>query len=739
MENLIHNGENNYYFKSGDIRVFPSSFRGTYKAGDNTNDPDVTFDPEARLNTEANFILPKAIIGDSSYIIEYNTAQNKIKFVLGGYYFELSNANSYLEDLKDQYIGIKLRSITLLDPVQEGIKVEHQHDSTRKTYLLDSWEENADHVLDIPIGGDYAFTGINVIGSDLSAESITTHAKLKLILSDGSINQAAYLPVISHGAGINSLLHGEGLNADGKNQTVLGQYNSNNPKAIFEVGVGTSASDRKNALEVILDVNDSQTPTVVTRRTKINTDTTITGDTSITGTVNVGGKVTSSATVSGDSSTTLATKGYVDSLIGGINTSAVVPPSGGGGKYITAVSQSGAKISTSDQAFDSSISSSSTHNNAPTTKAVHTFVTDTINGLDVDYQGARGQFIEQIREVNGKIEASPRAFATTFDPDDENATNTVPTVSAIYAYIEQIKGDLTTDFTTTLGTTVGTMQGGATAGSGEFITGVTQSGGSISTSTKKFDTKITSDDNHSNAPTSKAVYTLVNDSIKNILTRTDITTTVTRNKQGKVPADSVEYHILDLIYPVGSIYMHQPDSLPETGPACPIPIGEWELIEAGRFLCAANNSSKGAYSLGNKAGSAETKLRDHSHTVTINSGGATTVTSEGMSANNAGSITIRRMNDSGAYPVTGTSGFITTSTTSGGKHGCIGWGGKTEDRQKVLFNIGHTHNSNIPSHSHTGTVSTVSTSSIDSGDIIGDGNTNNLPPYIAVYIWRRKS
>ena len=57
--NLIHNGAGNYYFRSSDIRIFPSAFRGTYEAiTEQGNTLNLTFDPEARLNTEANFILP---------------------------------------------------------------------------------------------------------------------------------------------------------------------------------------------------------------------------------------------------------------------------------------------------------------------------------------------------------------------------------------------------------------------------------------------------------------------------------------------------------------------------------------------------------------------------------------------------------------------------------------------------------------------------------------------------------
>ena len=111
----------NNYFKSRDVRVFPSSFRGTY---DNT-----TFDPEARLNTEANFIVPKMSGNKASYIVKYTT--NTISFVLGGYYFEINNLTDYA--LNGKYLNIKLRDITIAEN-----QAANNKDSKRKTSLLDT-------------------------------------------------------------------------------------------------------------------------------------------------------------------------------------------------------------------------------------------------------------------------------------------------------------------------------------------------------------------------------------------------------------------------------------------------------------------------------------------------------------------------------------------------------------------------------------------------------------------------
>jgi hypothetical protein len=101
MANLITIGDNKY-FKSKDVKVFPSSFRGAFKSGTATTAPEITFDPEARLNSEANFILPTATAVTDSYIVEYNQSQNTISFVLGGYHFLISQVADYLDEIKNK-------------------------------------------------------------------------------------------------------------------------------------------------------------------------------------------------------------------------------------------------------------------------------------------------------------------------------------------------------------------------------------------------------------------------------------------------------------------------------------------------------------------------------------------------------------------------------------------------------------------------------------------------------------
>lgn len=275
------------YFKSKDVRVFPSSFRGTY---DNTT----TFDPEARLNTEANFIVPKISGNKASYIVKYNT--NTISFVLGGYYFELTNLTDY--NLNDKYLNIKLRDITIAENQNADNK-----DSERKTSLLDTWETNNDHILDSSDSESEIsyFSGLKI--SSISPEEVA-YANIKLFDSEGNINQEAVLVDFDHGTGENTLMHGVGLKAGTINQTVFGTYNENKTDTLFEVGKGTE-TNRNNALEIsttTVNINNNTNingKIVITGATKINGMAEITDATEIKGDLTISNNTESESTTTG--------------------------------------------------------------------------------------------------------------------------------------------------------------------------------------------------------------------------------------------------------------------------------------------------------------------------------------------------------------------------------------------------------------------------------------------------------
>lgn len=679
MANLIQNK----YFKSKDIRVFPSSFRGAYKSGLSSTDPEISFDPEARLNTEANFILPKPALGKTSYILEYNTTKDKITFVLGGYYFEILGVGTYLPELKNKYVGIKLRTITLHDVT--NLDSQFQYDISRNTDILDSWHEASDLILDYKFDTTYCFTGLKVLSSGMSSEGST--ASIKLFNADGTLNREDCLPEITHGSGIQTLRSGQGLIAAGEYQTVLGTFNENNTSNLFEVGNGESAISRRNALEIAKN------------KTTIYVPTEINGNVHVEGTLTVSEKVTSACTESDDAPETLITKSYVDGMIGGIGSGAV---SGGAGEYVKAISQAGAAVTPTIQSFETSISESDpTTENAPTSKAVSDFVKSQVAKLDVAEIGGSKTYIQKISEADGKISAVPRSFSSEINATDDT---TAPTVQAVYEYVDDIKKTIEKKITSEITSTVdGIKIETQVGGDGSYLKTINQSKGTITPVSEAFDTAVTA--NTKNAPTSAAVKTFteatVNSKVAGIWTESSV------KKSSSSAASSLKSIILDAIYPVGSVYICYSENKLE---ACPLKERfdgtEWEAIAAGKFLVSASTTN-GIYKFGNTGGSADAVAVKHAHSfsneITTNETGAHSHTIKWFdtSAHDSSTDNTLRSADSGDGGGVSESKWPKIETTSNGAH-------------KHTFKL-----------------------SGDTAESGYDGANKNLPPYIAVYMWRR--
>ena len=141
--------------------------------------------------------------------------------------------------------------------------------------------------------------------------------------------------------------------------------------------------------------------------------------------------------------------------------------------------------------------------------------------------------------------------------------------------------------------------------------------------------------------------------------------------------------IFNLIYPVGSIYM----SVNATNPGTLFG-GTWEQIQ-DKFLLAAGSS----YEAGSAGGSADASVIAHTHTVTgtAASNGAHTHSMNKQWSDGSGS--------SSAYMKTSNRTLTTKSTASAGAH----------------------------THSVTGTAASTGVAAAG----------KNMPPYLAVYVWKR--
>jgi hypothetical protein len=86
-------------------------------------------------------------------------------------------------------------------------------------------------------------------------------------------------------------MHGVGLTAGTTNQTIFGTYNDNKTDTLFEVGKGSSDTNKNNALEISPTTTNIDNPTInitgenitVTGEELVHID----GETKIEGTTNI--------------------------------------------------------------------------------------------------------------------------------------------------------------------------------------------------------------------------------------------------------------------------------------------------------------------------------------------------------------------------------------------------------------------------------------------------------------------
>jgi hypothetical protein len=200
------------FIDSKSVKVFPCGRRRNQlidTANDNKTDGYIPFDPEARLNTEANNRKHSSLNGfKQSYI---NKFENKIlSIVIGGYLFDInlthttldSFAKSFASDIGADdaiYANIKLEDITLYSSTT--VTPEY-----RTTILRNQTATEVPATcLDLKYTDGYYFSGLSLSSSKNIPEETATYQKvipLKILENKGNSWQmckSSLLPKIEHG------------------------------------------------------------------------------------------------------------------------------------------------------------------------------------------------------------------------------------------------------------------------------------------------------------------------------------------------------------------------------------------------------------------------------------------------------------------------------------------------------------------------------------------------------------
>lgn len=196
--------------------------------------------------------------------------------------------------------------------------------------------------------------------------------------------------------------------------------------------------------------------------------------------------------------------------------------------------------------------------------------------------------------------------------------------------------------------------------------------------------------------------------------------------------------LVDLVYPVGAIYM----SVNSTSPATLFG-GTWSAL-GGQFLLAASST----YTAGSTGGAASTTLTtanlpSHTHSVKAHAHGLNSHTHgvgtlAAASTSLTGRATFRDVNVSSSDLLVGTINGVFSYTTSSwsGEHWAMnGSSASGYKYQHLDFNGTHAHTVSGATAAASG--STANSTAFNSGATGSGSSFTNLPPYLAVYMWKR--
>lgn len=221
IKDTINNNEL-VFIKSKYIKAFPSGRRRAFVTGSKDTASKsyyIPFDPEARLNTEANHRKHTGLNGFSQTYLKDWLSDGTIRFVLGGYYFEISVPSESGTSQPDGFghavaekLGITSGSIFAnIKLASVGLLSDNANTIEAKTEILrdQSTEDTPASALDmLHLPADksdsenpdyYYFHGLSF---SKEAKTGDVWVSLQLLDYDGEhwvIHEASRLPEIKHG------------------------------------------------------------------------------------------------------------------------------------------------------------------------------------------------------------------------------------------------------------------------------------------------------------------------------------------------------------------------------------------------------------------------------------------------------------------------------------------------------------------------------------------------------------
>jgi hypothetical protein len=217
---FVKNSDNGLVFiKSSNIKVFPCGRRRSNlidRDGSQTTVSDryyIPFDPEARLNTEANNRKHSGLNGFKSSYLRSWEGNGTISLVLDGYLFTIesmltpeafgSELETYLEGATEVYANIKLANVKFFDGA-DGIGVAAT-EVLRDQVLNDSPATCLDFPINLDVdtskSDSYYFSGLSFSRAATSGSNL--EHSLRLLVKDAKsgwqIDNTARLPKIEHG------------------------------------------------------------------------------------------------------------------------------------------------------------------------------------------------------------------------------------------------------------------------------------------------------------------------------------------------------------------------------------------------------------------------------------------------------------------------------------------------------------------------------------------------------------